>query len=57
MLNKSHPLIYSADIRQVVVKIKKNVKRILTLTLRSLFQAIDTKYNFMTKFLQDPLSV
>ena len=49
MLDKSHPLIPSADIRQIVVKEKKkNVSYNLILMLGSLSLAIDTRYNFVT---------
>ena len=48
MLNKSHPLRYKANSG----KNKKNVGCILTLMLGSLSLAIDTRYNFVTNFLQ-----
>ena len=38
--------------RKIVVKTKKIVGCILTLMLGSLFIAIDTRYNFVTNFLQ-----
>ena len=54
MLNKSHPLSrYKANSG----KNKKNVWCILTLMLGSLSLAIDTRYNFVTNFLQKSLSV
>ena len=55
MLNKSHPLSrYKANSGKYN---KKNVWYILTLKLGSLSLAIDTRYNFVTNFLQKSLSV
>ena len=49
--------IHSADIRQRVVKVKKNVWCILTPILGSLFLEIDTRDDFCDKFSSVILSV